>query len=102
MASSSQPKSQIIDSDLYKALIEENQVLRDKLLDVSALGTTMMFHTHRKDCDSFSRSALKSVVEIVQHLKVEDLQTMYQQGYDLASRPSVLEQPQFTDFEGSS
>jgi hypothetical protein len=93
---SSKSQSQIVDRELYQALINENHVLREKLLNVSALGTTMMFHTHNKDCDNFTRDFLKAIVSIDHHIKIADIKNMYQQGYELAAKPSVLEEPLFT------
>jgi len=92
MTLSSKSKSQIVDSDLYQALIDENQILREKLFDVSAVGTSMMFHTHRSDAERFDRTVLKGVTALMQHLEVKDLQNIYEQGYKLASSPSVIEQ----------
>ena len=92
MNASSQPKSQIIDSNLYKALIKENQVLRDRLINVSSVGISAMFHTHRSDAERFDRTVLKGVTSLMQHLEVKDLQNIYEQGYKLASAPSVIEQ----------
>ena len=92
MPNSDKKTPHIVNNDLYESLIAENKTLRKKLIEVSAVGATMMFHTHRSDCINFTRDFLKSLVSVGHEVKVQDLQSMYQDGYDLASKPSVLEQ----------
>ena len=95
----SQP-SVIVDGDLYQALIDENKALRDKLAQVSSVGISAMFHTHREEAESYSRAVLKGAAELIQSVKVEDLHKVYEQGYELASAPSVLEKFQYPHLKG--
>ena len=83
--------SQIVDSVLYQALINENKQLREALLNVSSVGISAMFHTHRFEAESFNRTVLKGVAELMSSVQVEELNRIYEQGYELASAPSVLE-----------
>ena len=92
MADSTHQTSKIIDIVHYNSLINENRALRKKLLKVSSVGIVAMFHTHRSDCCHFRRDVLKGVVNIMQEIEVQKIQDMYQDGYDLACQPSVLEQ----------
>jgi hypothetical protein len=85
-------KSQhIIDTSLYEALVEENTKLRNTLLEVSAVGASMMFHTHRNDCSSFTRDFLKSIVSITHEIDVQKVQDIYRDAYEVANRPGVLD-----------
>ena len=90
---------QIIDSHLYESLIDENTRLREKLREVSAVGVSVMFHTHREDCSHFTRDFLKAIVMISHEIKVQEVQTIYQDAYEFASEPGVLEQFQATRFQ---
>ena len=83
---------QIIDTSLYDSLIEENKRLRNSLLEVSAVGVSMMFHTHRNDCSSFTRDFLKSIVSITHEIDVQEVQNIYRDAYEVANRPGVLDQ----------
>jgi hypothetical protein len=95
MATSTKPKSsrsqQIVDRELYQALIAENQALREQLVNVSSLGITAMFQTHRSDAERFDKTILKGVAEIMQHIEVSELKKLYEQGYQMAAAPSVIE-----------
>ncbi len=92
MENSTLQPSKIIDIAHYNSLIDENRALRKKLLKVSSIGIVAMFHTHRSDCGHFSRDVLKGVVNIMQEIEIQKIQNMYQDGYDLACQPSVLDQ----------
>ena len=89
---------QIIDTNLYESLIDENKRLREKLRDVSAVGASIMFHTHRDDCSHFTRDFLKAIVTISHEIKVQEVQTIYEDAYEFASEPGVLELFQSTRF----
>ena len=92
VATTAKSPPQIIDSGLYKALIEENEALREMLFKVSAVGATVMFHNHPKDCDGFTRAFLKGVVSLDHHLEACEVRSIYQDAYDYAAKPSVIEQ----------
>lgn len=103
MATKAQHKSSpsiIVDGELYQALIDENQALRDKLAQVSSVGISAMFHTHRGEAESYSRAVLKGAAELMNRVKIEDIHKVYEQGYQLASAPSVLEQFQYPHLKG--
>ena len=87
----------IVNNDLYESLIEENDLLRQKLREVSAVGASIMFHTHRNDCN-FTRDFLKSIVGITHEIEVRKVDSIYKDGLALASEPSVLEQLHFSRF----
>lgn len=80
-----------IDTSLYEALVEENKKLRNALLEVSAVGASMMFHTHRNDCSSFTRDFLKAIVSITHEIDIQNVQNIYREAYEVANRPGVLD-----------
>ena len=98
MSNAKKQTPQIIDNYLYESLIDENNRLREKLREVSAVGISVMFHTHRDDCSHFTRDFLKAIVMISNEIKVQEVQTIYQDAYELASEPGVIEQFQTTRF----
>ncbi len=83
---------QNIDPGLLYSLVEENENMRRLLLEVSAVGTSMMFHTHRYDCSSFTRDFLKSIVSLAHQIDAKRIETIYKDAYDFASEPSVIHQ----------
>lgn len=85
------PIPRIVNHELYDALVDENRRLREQLLQVCSVGISSMFHTHRGEAEQFSDSVLKGVAKIMQRLKYKDLHQIYEQGYNLASAPSVLD-----------
>ncbi len=91
MPTTKKQTSYIIDNQLYVSLIKENKTLRKKLGEVSAVGASMMFHTHRADCN-FTRDFLKSIVNISYEINAQDIDSIYKDGHDLALKPSVIEQ----------
>ncbi len=76
---------------LIQALIDENIELRKALSEVSAVGATMMFHTHRPDCSRFSEDFLKAVVQIDQTLECARINDVFQDGLSLAARSPAWE-----------
>jgi len=83
---------QIIDRDLFEALVAENERLRIELAKVASVAISSMFNTHRSECDRFSHSVLKGVAAIVQSIEVSDLTQVYEHGYQIATEPSVISQ----------
>jgi hypothetical protein len=79
---------------LIQALIDENTALRKALSEVSAVGATMMFHTHRRDCAAFSTDFLKAVVQIDQTLECARINDVFQDGLSLAASVPAWEQHQ--------
>lgn len=79
-----------IDTNLLYSLVEENEELRRLLREVSAVGTSMMFHTHRYDCSSFTRDFLKSIVSIAHQIDAKRIETIYKEAYETASSPGVV------------
>ena len=77
--------SNVDDHDLIQALINENVQLRKTLSEVSAVGATMMFHTHRQDCSGFSREFLKAVVQISQALECVEITNIFHDGLEMAA-----------------
>ena len=76
---------------LIQDLIDENIELRKALSEVSAVGATMMFHTHRPDCSKFSEDFLKAVVRIGQALECTRINDVFQDGLSLAARSPAWE-----------
>lgn len=76
--------------ELVEKLAHENQSLRQQLQDVSAVGITMMHHTHQPDC-SFTRDFLKSVLTIAQKIEVQDVQHVFKNAYEFSTEPGVLQ-----------
>lgn len=79
---------------LIQALINENTELRKALSEVSAVGATMMFHTHRRDCSGFSQDFLKAVVQIDQTLECSRINDVFQDGLSLATSSPAWEKHQ--------
>lgn len=79
-----------ISPELIVKLAQENHSLRQQLQDVSAVGITMMHHTHQPDC-SFTRDFLKSVLTIAQKIEVQDVQNVFKNAYELSTEPGVLQ-----------
>ena len=91
MPNSDKKTPHIVNNDLYESLIKENNTLRKTLRDVSAVGASIMFHTHRNDCN-FTRDFLKSIVGIIHEIEVQKVDSIYKDALALASEPSVVEQ----------
>ncbi len=81
-----------IDNKVLSLLVEENESMRRMLLEVSAVATSMMFHTHRHDCSNYTRDFLKAIVSISHEIEAKRIETIYKDAYDLASAPGVVHQ----------
>ena len=92
MDSMSKKQTQIIDHDLYLSLVEENKQLRLMLCEVSSVGVSMMYHTHKSDCSHFTRDFLKSIVSMAHDIEAQRVHSIYEKAYSVATSPGVLEQ----------
>ncbi len=86
-------------AEMVRSLIDENQMLRESLRHVSAVGVTMMHHTHRANCSDFSEDFLKSVITIDKELEVRRIGKIYEEGYHLATGVSVIDTTDSSVFE---